>query len=130
MPVQWTVSHPTRLVVAVARGDLRLVDIEGYLDEVVTGGLLGYRKVFDMTNAVPGLDDDALMALGARIRAYRALGKMGPLAIVATTEESFEQAQIFAALAEANRPIQIFRDPDEAQRWLDGLGDPPAASAG
>ena len=128
MPVQWTVSHPTRLVVAVARGDLRLTDIEGYLDEVVTGGLLGYRKIFDMTDAVPGLDDGALMALGARIQAYRALGKLGPLAIVATTTESYEQAQIFSALAEANRPIRIFRDLHEARHWLDGLPDATPAN--
>lgn len=121
MPVQWTVSHPTRLIVAVARGDLGLADIEGYLDEVVASDTLAYRKIFDMTHATPRLDDDALMALGARIRAYRALGEMGPLAIVATTQASYEQAHIFAALAEADRPLQIFRDLHEARRWLDGL---------
>lgn len=121
MPVQWTVSHPTRLIVAVARGDLGLADIEGYLDEIVALGALAYRKIFDMTHATPKLDDDALMALGARIRAYRALGEMGPLAIVATTQASYEQAHIFAALAEADRPIQIFRDLHEARRWLDGV---------
>ena len=121
MPVQWTVSHPTRLIVAVARGDLGLTDIEGYLDEVVASDTLAYRKIFDMTHATPKMDDDALMALGARIRAYRALGKMGPLAIVATTQASYEQAHIFAALAEADRPLQIFRDLHEARRWLDSV---------
>ncbi len=121
MPVQWTVSHPTRLIVAIARGDLELADIETYLDEVVASRVLGYRKIFDMTDSTPQLDDDALMALGARIRAYRALGEMGPLAIVAMTQASYEQAHIFAVLAEANRPIQIFHDREQARRWLDGL---------
>ena len=125
MPMQWTVSHPTRLIVAVARGDLGLADIEEYLDDVVGQDTLAYRKIFDMTHATPRLDDDALMALGARIRAYRALGEIGPLAIVATTQESYEQAHIFAALAEANRPIQIFHDLHEARRWLDGLSGSP-----
>lgn len=126
MSVQWTVSHPTRLIVAVARGDLGLTDIEEYLDDVVSKDTLAYRKIFDLTHATPKLDDDALMALGARIRAYRALGEIGPLAIVATTQESYEQAHIFAALAEANRPIQVFRDLHEARRWLDGLSPEPA----
>ena len=129
MPVQWTVSHPTRLIVAVARGDLGLADIEEYLDDVVASKILAYRKIFDMTHATPTLDDDALMALGARIRAYRALGEMGPLAIVATTQESYEQAHIFAALAEAERPLQIFRDLHEARRWLDDLSDAPAKAS-
>ena len=46
-------SHPTRLVIAVARGDLRLLDIEHYLDGVVTANALAYRKIFDMTQATP-----------------------------------------------------------------------------
>ena len=123
MPVQWTVSHPTRLVIAVAKGDLRLLDIEHYLDGVVTADVLAYRKIFDMTEATPRLSDDDLMALGARIRAYIPLGRIGPLAIVATTEKSYEQARMFAALAEADRPIKIFRELHLARQWLDTQSD-------
>lgn len=121
MPVQWTVSHPTRLVIAVARGDLRLQDIETYLDEVVTADALAYRKIFDMTQATPNLSDDDLMKLGARIRAYISFGQIGPLAIVATTDRSYQQARMFVALAEADRPIRIFRELHLARQWLDGL---------
>ena len=128
MPVQWTVSHPTRLVIAVARGNLRLLDIEHYLDGVVTANALAYRKIFDMTQATPSLSDDDLMALGARIRAYIALGKIGPLAIVATTVKSHDQARMFAALAEADRPIKIFRELHLARQWLDVQSDPQPRS--
>ena len=121
MPVQWTVSRPTRLVIAVAKGELRLRDIETYLDEVITADALAYRKIFDMTQATPKLSEDDLMALGARIRAYILLGKIGPLAIVATTDRSYQQARMFAALAEADRPIKIFRELHLARQWLDGL---------
>ena len=128
MPVQWTVSHPARLVIAVARGDLRLLDIETYLDGVVAANVLPYRKIFDMTQATPDLSDDELLALGARIRAYIALGELGPLAIVATTDKSYQQARMFVALAEANRPIKIFRELHLARQWLDGPEAPKTAS--
>lgn len=121
MPVQWTVSRPTHLVIAVAKGELRRQDIETYLDEVVAADALSYRKIFDMTQATPKLSEDDLMALGARIRAYILLGKIGPLAIVATTDRSYQQARMFAALAEADRPIKIFRELHLARQWLDGL---------
>jgi hypothetical protein len=124
MPVQWTVSRPTRLVIAVARGDLSRLDIESYLDGVVTADALAYRKIFDMTQATPDLSDDDLMALGARIRAYTALGQIGPLAIVATTDRSYLQARMFVALAEAERPIRIFRELHEARQWLDAQTSP------
>ena len=125
MPVQWTVSHPTRLVIAVARDDLRLLDIEQYLDGVVTANALAYRKIFDMTQATPNLSDDDLMALGARIRAYIPLGKIGPLAIVAATDTSRQKARMFAALAEADRPIKIFRKLHLARQWLDSQPEIP-----
>ena len=121
MPVQWTVSQPTRLVIAVAKGELRRQDIETYLDEVVAADALAYRKIFDMTQATPKLSEDDLMALGARIRAYILLGRIGPLAIVATTDRSYQQARMFVALAEADRPIKIFRELHLARQWLDGL---------
>lgn len=129
MPVQWTVSHPTRLVIAVAKGDLRLQDIENYLDGVMTANAMAYRKIFDMTQATPDLSDDELMTLGARIRAYIPLGPMGPLAIVATTDESYDQARMFAALAEADRPIRIFRELHLARHWLDSRPDVPSDAA-
>ena len=119
MPLQWTVSHPTRLVIAVAKDELRLKDIEDYLDDLLAVGALPYRKIFDTTGATVKLEEDDLMALGARIRAYIPLGPIGPLAIVATTERSYGQARMFTALAEADRPIKIFRELHAARRWLD-----------
>ncbi len=119
MPIQWTISHPARLVIAVGRDTVTRQDIEGYLDAVVIAETLAYRKIFDMTNARAHLPDDDMMALGARVRAYATLGTMGPLAIVAKTVESFERAQLFAALAEAERPLKIFRELHLARRWLD-----------
>ena len=124
MPVHWTISHPTRLVVVVAKDGVHLADIEAYLDGVVVNDALPYRKLFDMTNATLHLSDDDMMALGARIRAYATTSStetMGPLAIVAATTSAHEQARLFTALADAKRPIKIFREPHAARKWLDGL---------
>jgi hypothetical protein len=120
MPIQWTISHPARLIVAVCKGALTRQEIEGYLDGVVVADTLAYRKIFDMTDATAAaIPDDDMMALGARIRAYATTGAMGPLAIVATTPESHERAHLFAALADAKRPLRIFRELHLARKWLD-----------
>ena len=60
-----------------------------------------------------------MMALGARIRAYATTSGMAPLAMVASTSDNFEHAQLFAVLAETRRPIKIFRELHEARHWLD-----------
>ena len=122
MPIHWTISKPTKLVVAVCKDAVTRKDIEGYLDAIVVADVLGYRKIFDLTQAQVDLPDDDMMALGARIRAYATTGSMGPLAIVAATPESHERAHLFATLADAGRPIKIFIELHEARRWLDAQG--------
>jgi hypothetical protein len=119
MPIHWTISKPTKLVVAVCKDAVTRKDIEGYLDAVVVADVLAYRKIFDLTQARVDLPDDDMMALGARIRAYATTGSMGPLAIVASTPESYERAHLFATLADARRPIKIFTELHKARQWLD-----------
>ena len=119
MPIQWTISHPHRLVVAVCKDTVSRTDIEGYLDNVVVTDTLPYRKIFDMTHAEMELSDDDMMALGARIRAYAGLSNLGPLAIVASSPESYERARLFAVLADARRPLKIFSEQHVARQWLD-----------
>lgn len=121
MPVQWTISKPHQLVIAVARDELRLRDVEEYLDGVTVADALAYRKIFDTTNATMMLSDADMMALGARIRAYLKVSKLGPLAIVAVTERAYQQAMLFEVLAEGDRPVKIFRELHLAREWLDGF---------
>ncbi len=121
MPVQWTISKPHQLVIAVARDELRLEDVENYLDGVAVADALPYRKIFDTTHATMMLSDADMMVLGARIRAYLQVTKLGPLAIVAVTERAYEQARLFEVLAEGDRPVQIFRELHHAREWLDGF---------
>lgn len=127
MPVQWTISNPHRLVIAVARDELRLEDVENYLDGVAVADAMSYRKIFDTTHATMMLSDADVMALGARIRAYLKISKLGPLAIVAVTEAAYQQARLFETLAEGDhpgdRPVKIFRELHQARDWLDSFGN-------
>ena len=124
MPLSWTISHPARLIIAVAKDTVGLKDIESYLDAILVANVIGYRKIFDMTNALFQLDDDETMALGARIRAYNSTTRMGPLAIVAASPESYDRSRMFATLAVADRPLQIFRELHLARQWLDAQQAP------
>lgn len=64
------------------------------------------------------LSDENFKALGGIIQRYALTGKIGPVAIVAESDEAFRQAQVFASAASAERPVKIFRQQQEAARWL------------
>ena len=119
MPVHWTVSHPQRLVVAVAKDDVTVADIEQYFAGVTAEGGISYRKIFEMTHTPQALSEENLKALGQRVLFYAQHGQIGPVAIVAASDESYAQARIFADAATINRPLQIFRELHAARQWLD-----------
>ena len=119
MPVHWTVSHPSRLVVAVAKESVSVSDIEQYFAGVTAEGAMSYRKIFEITHTPSALNEENLKSLGQRVIYYAQHGQVGPVAIVAASDESFNQARIFAGAARVNRPLQIFRELHAALRWLD-----------
>ena len=125
MPVQWTISQPHRLVIAVASKELRLADIEEYLDGITVANALPFRKIFDTSKATMTLTDADMMSIAARIRAYLKVDTLGPLAIVAVTDRAYRQAKLFEVLAEGDRPVKIFRELHAARQWLDQASPPP-----
>lgn len=131
MPVHWTVSHPNRLVVAVAKDDVTPADIERYFAGITADGAMAYAKIFEITHTPMALSEANLRALGERVIYYAQHGQMGPVAIVAASDESYAQAEIFAAAAQVRRPLRIFRELHAARAWLDAqpLPPPPADPA-
>ena len=122
MPVHWTISHPARLVVAVTKGEVSSADIEQYFAGVTADGAMAYAKIFEITHT-PGaltgaLSPENLKSLGQRV-VYAQHGQVGPLAIVAASEESYAQASIFAAAATVDRPLRIFRELHAARQWIE-----------
>ena len=119
MPVQWTISHPQRLVIAVAKDPVTVADFEQYFAGVTAEGGMAYRKLFEITQTPMALSEENLQALGQRVMFYAQHGQVGPLAIVAASDESYAQAEIFAKASTVRRPLQIFRELHAARQWLD-----------
>ncbi len=120
MPITWNISHAERLVTVKAEGEITLKEGEEYLDALVVNGAMPYRKLFDCTNMRPSVSDDEMMLLGARMQAYVATLKGGPLAFVVTRPEMHDYVRRYLNLATgAERPAKIFDNVEQARRWLD-----------
>ena len=124
MPIGWGVDHAARLVSATGKGVLSREDIEGYLDGLAIAATLSYAKVFLMDGCSLALSDDDLAAIGARIRGHEATGSMGKVAVIASSDELYEQARLFDTMVVADRPLRIFRDAGAAYDWLAIVGQP------
>lgn len=130
MPVQWTISHSKRLVLAVARSPAGAPDIESYLHSVALAGGMPYAKIFCIADVDSVLSPENISALGDIVRHYALYGRIGPIAIVAPFDRGYHQARLFADAAKAERPLAIFRELHEARRWIDSLAGLTAGDAG
>ena len=88
-------------------------DLENYFDAVSVAGAGPYPKLFDMADANFEITDTDMLLV----------------AIVAGSQKGCEQAHLCAVLADADRPLLVFRTVAEAEQWLKSApGGRPAES--
>ena len=122
MPINWTISHPDRMVTVQVDGEITLPEAEEYLDAIVVADAMAYAKLLDCSTMVTHVSDDEMMRLGARMRAYASILKGGPLVFVVTTPEIHDYVRRYINLAAADRPVKIVKTVDQARAWLKTQG--------
>lgn len=120
MPIQWTIDHARKRVVAVAEGDVTRGEFDEYLDAMDRENALAYCKLFNGLDGDTSMDVHDLLGICVRIRSYHR-NPVGPLAIVMTAEKSHLILRVLGALAAAKRPMRIFCRLKPAQRWIDSF---------
>ena len=46
------------------------------------------------------------------------MGPMGSVAVIASSDEVYDQVSLFESVVDADRPLKIFRDAEMAYAWL------------
>ena len=121
MPLQWTISHPKRLVVAVAKGEMRPRAVVDFLAGLDASGARPYAKLVFLERLVTTFSEDSVGTLANLVRQREQESEVGPIAIIAQDDATFEQACHFAHLAELLRPIRVFREWHEGRRCIDAV---------
>ncbi|UYN96530.1 MAG: hypothetical protein KIT25_06250 [Enhydrobacter sp.] len=119
MPLQWSVSHPLRLVIAVAKGEVVAQEMLDLLAAIDRDGAQGYRKLFDVTGLATEFADDRVLMLADIVKARG--GPAGPIAVVAQGDRVHRQAGLFISSIGPARHVRAFREQHEARAWLDRL---------
>jgi hypothetical protein len=129
MPLQWTISHPKRLVVAVAKKEVRPRGMVDFLAALDAAGARPYAKLVFLERLVTTFSEDSVVALANLVRQREHESEVGPIAIIAPDDATFEQACQFADVAELVRPIRVFREWHEGRRWIDAVATDRAKAA-
>ena len=123
MALRWQVHHDEKLVHVIAEGRVTLKEMEDHFDALVVAGALSYCKLFDASRAEPIYNDEDVLAMGARLSAYTAHFKSGPLAVVGLSDPVETTFQRFINISPSKRPARLFKTEAEARAWLADVAD-------
>ena len=123
MPLKWEIFHDRKLVHIVAKGRVTLPEMEAHFDALAVADVLQYGKLFDASEADPIYTDQDVLAMGARLSAYTATLKSGPLAVIGLNEQARSAFRRFVNISPAKRPARIFKTEAAARAWLKEVAD-------
>jgi hypothetical protein len=119
MPIEWTISHGSRLVVAVAKGELQPEHMRDFLQAIDREGARPYAKMIDVKGLTTTFAPEQVGAFAAIVREREVDSVVGPIAIVVGPGPLAQQARAFSERGHLVRPIRVFAELHEARRWLD-----------
>lgn len=120
MPVHWTIDSEAKIFEVICSGLVEADDVHRMLDALVGSGALGYRKLFDGSQADTRLGALDILNIGVRMRALHGDGApLGPLAVVIPADKYPLLSRVLGILATPRRPMRIFTEVDRARKWLE-----------
>jgi hypothetical protein len=119
--MSWCISHPSRLVIAVAKGELDPQDMMEFVTRIDAANARPYRKMVDLTGVTALFSAEKIRRFARLIRRREDESEVGPIGVVAGSPNVHRQAVLFARQAQRYRPIKVFHEQHDARKWLDAV---------
>jgi hypothetical protein len=118
MPLHWKIARKKRLVRLHSEGVVRLEDMRAYLDALAFGRAFRYRKLFDARLGSSQMSESDALSYAGMVSGYATVSPFGPCAVVASDDSVVAHRPFITQLMLGKRPLGIFRDMGDAERWL------------
>lgn len=115
-----TVNTELNEVTTIAEGTITLDEVRAHLHREKSDSALPYRELIDARNAVARLSCSELQQLVELLRSLARSRRLGPTAVVVSTDVAYGIVKMLQILVEDVCVVQPFRDLAAATLWLDG----------
>jgi hypothetical protein len=119
MPIDYYVDHERRRVYSRCSGVVTYEDFRAHMNAEEGSPAASYGELFDCSGAITDLTREQIRALAEERRVVAERREGGTVAVVAADDNLYEMLQIYDALTEHIRPMQLFSNIEAAERWLD-----------
>jgi hypothetical protein len=118
MPILPKIDREKREIHAVAVGPIAYQDVEEHLRQEQQWGGLEYRELIDARGAGLAFSPEDLRKIVELLRIMGHDTKLGPTAVVVSTDYAFGLIEALEKLAAGVCEIRAFRDETDARAWL------------
>jgi CheY-like chemotaxis protein len=112
------VDHGKPLVQVEVSGRVVASEVFEHINQLELENALAYPKLIDARRMQVGFSAEEVMQFAAAISGLGAVETLGPLAVVATSDEATAMARRYIHLSEGQRPAKLFSSITKAQKWL------------
>jgi CheY-like chemotaxis protein len=112
------VDHDTPIVRIEVSGRVFAGEVFEYFNRLALENALAYPKLVDARRMQVGFGSEELMQFAAAINGLGAVEHLGPLAVVATSDEATVVVRRYINLSESQRPAKLFSSISKALKWL------------
>jgi len=113
------VDHGKPLVQVEASGRVVASEVFEHINQLELENALAYPKLIDARRMQVGFSAEEVMQFAAAISGLGAVELLGPLAVVATSDEATAMARRYIHLSASQRPAKLFNSVKKAEKWLD-----------
>lgn len=119
MPINFSVDHAARKIIATATGPVTYAEIIDHIEEEERSDSLPYAELIIATDATAAFSTAEVRWIVEYLRGRRRISALGRTAIVVRNETTFGMLRMLSILLEEVAETGVFRNEAEAVKWLD-----------
>jgi hypothetical protein len=129
MPITYLIDQEKKRIYSRVTGAVSFIDLREHMRSEFGRTASAFPELFDCTEAIADdLNADDMRMLVKERSQIAQVQTAAPVAIVAPTDELFDLFKIFNSLSSNIRPIGVFRDTCQAEKWLDQFSSTSGSS--
>ena len=122
MPISCRIDDTRRRLYTRAEGLVTFEEMRAHVYTELSADAATYCELIDCRNATTSVSAAQIRRLAAERKKVDARQRRpGPVAVVATDNVFFGMLRMYNALTDTIRPIEVFRDAQAAEHWLESL---------
>lgn len=125
MPITFSLDAPRRRIRTTVDGPATVDEVAAHFETLVRDGLVGCADLIDARKTKgPGWFSADVRRAAELVRNVGGAGPVGPRAVLVSSSAAFGMVRMLSVLLNPWMTMEVFRDPDSAEAWLDLVAPP------